>query len=133
MSANLTLITNGLAAFSSNDFDAAVRDMHPDIEWHVVFLMPDLPPGKTVFHGVDEVKDLWALTKSGWADLQAAVEDVIADQGDTTVVRTRFVGKLRESDVTIDRVVYYVFEIQDGLLRRLRPFDTEAEALAAAE
>ena len=129
---NLTLITDGLAAFSSNDFDAAVSDMHPDIEWHVLFRMPELPPGKTVFRGTAEVRELWALIKGGWDDIQVGVEDVVADRGDTTVVRARFVGKLRDSDVAIDRVVYYVFEIEDGLLRRLRPFDTEAEALAAA-
>jgi hypothetical protein len=43
--------------------------MHPDVEWHVAFRLPDLPPDKTIY-------------------------------------------------------------VADGKLRRLRPFDTEAEAVA---
>ena len=32
----------------------------------------------------------------------------------------------------LDQTVYYVMEIEDGLLSRLRPFETRGEALAAA-
>jgi hypothetical protein len=32
----------------------------------------------------------------------------------------------------VDRTVLYVFEIAAGKLKRLRPFDTEAEAIEAA-
>jgi hypothetical protein len=60
------------------------------------------------------------------------VEEVIDDRDDATVVRVRFVGRPLNVDVAVDRVLYYVFEIADEKLRRLRPFDTQAEALAAA-
>jgi hypothetical protein len=60
------------------------------------------------------------------------VEDVIDDRAEATVVRVRFVGRPLNVDVAVDRVLYYVFEIADEKLRRLRPFDTQAEALAAA-
>ena len=130
---NLELIENGLAAFSRGDFDEAARVMHPDIEWHILFQLPELPPGQTVFHGVDEVRDLWALTRSGWDELSVAVEEVLDDRDDRTIVRARFVGRLRAAGVEVDRPVYYVFELRDGKLHRLRPFDTEADARAAAD
>ena len=37
------------------------------------------------------------------------------------------------ADTGLDRILFYVFDIgPDGLLRRLRPFDDEDEARAAA-
>ena len=51
---------------------------------------------------------------------------------DLVVVRTRFVGQGRSSGIEVDRTVFYVFEIAAGKLKRLRPFDTEADALAVA-
>jgi len=132
MADNLELINRGLAAFSRNDFDEAVSEMHPDIEWHIAFRMPELPPNTTVFHGTDEVRALWSMTKAAWDDLCVGVEDVIDERGDVVVVRARFVGRLRSAGLEIDRVVYYVFELEDEKLRRLRPFDSKAEALAAA-
>jgi hypothetical protein len=48
------------------------------------------------------------------------------------VIRARFVGRGSGSGIEVDRTLFYVFEIAAGKLRRLRPFDTEAQALAAA-
>jgi ketosteroid isomerase-like protein len=131
-SPNLTLIRYGLAAFSRGDFDAGVENMQPDIEWYVTFRLPDLAPDKTIYRGTEEVRMLWAAMKDAWETFTVAVEEVIDDRDDATVVRVRFVGRPLNVDVAVDRVLYYVFEIADGKLRRLRPFDTQAEALAAA-
>jgi ketosteroid isomerase-like protein len=132
MSRNVELIRQGLDAFSRRDIDAAVADMHPDVEWHVAFQLPDLPLDKTIYNGPDEVRELWAAFSSAWDELTVTVEEVLEDSGDTTIVRARFVGRPYDIDVAINRTIFYVFEISDSLLRRLRPFDTEAEARAAA-
>jgi hypothetical protein len=42
------------------------------------------------------------------------------------------VGQGSASGIEVDRTVFYVFEIVAGKLKRLRPFNTEAEALEAA-
>jgi ketosteroid isomerase-like protein len=133
VSSNLELIETGLAAFSRRDFDAAARTMHPDVEWHLLFNLPELTPGKRVFHGIDEVRELWALTRSGWDELSVAIEEVLEDRDGYAIARARFFGVLREAGVKVDRQVYYIFDVSDGLLKRLRPFDTEAEARAAAD
>jgi ketosteroid isomerase-like protein len=129
---NIALINRGLDAFSRGDFDAAVEDMRPDIEWHVSFRLPDLPLDKTVYRGPDEVQGLWAAFRSAWAKLTVALEEVVDAREDLVVVRTRFVGRGSASGIEVDRTVFYVFEIAAGKLKRLRPFDTEADALAAA-
>ena len=130
---NIALVHRGLDAFSRGDFDAGVEDMRPDIEWHVSFRLPDLPLDKPVYHGRDDVRRLWAAFRSGWATLTLSLEEVIDAREDYVVVRTRFVGRGSASGIVVDRTVFFVFEIVDGKLKRLRPFDTEAEALEAAE
>ena len=129
---NIALINRGLDAFSRGDFDAGVADMQPDIEWHVSFRIPDLPLDKAVYTGRDEVRRLWAAFRSGWATLTVALEEVVDAREDIVVVRARFVGRGSASGIEVDRTIFYVFEIASGKLKRLRPFDTGAEALEAA-
>ena len=129
---NIALIHRGLDAFSRGDFDGGVADMEPDIEWYVSFRLPDMPLDKPVYHGVDEVRRLWAAFRSGWAKLTVTLEEVVDASEDFVVVRARFVGRGRASGIEVDRTVFYVFEILAGKLKRRRPFDTEEEALEAA-
>ena len=130
--ADIALIRRGLDAFSRGDFDAGVEDMEPDVEWHVSFRLPDLPLDKAVYQGQDEVRSLWAAFRSGWAKLTVTLEEVVEAREGLVVVRTRFVGQGSASGIEVDRTIFYVFEIASGKLKRLRPFDTEAEALEAA-
>jgi ketosteroid isomerase-like protein len=129
---NVALVYRGLDAFSRGDFDAGVADMQPDVEWHVSFRLPDLPLDKVVYRGRDEVQRLWAAFRSGWAELTVTLEEVADASEDFVVVRTRFVGRGSASGIEVDRTIFYVFEIAAGKLKRLRPFDTEREALEAA-
>jgi len=105
--------------------------MHPDVEWHVSFRLPDQPVDKTVYRGPDEVMQLWAAFRSVWDELRVTLEEVVEAHEDVVVVRARFAGRGGTSGVEVDRTLFYVFEIAAGKLKRLRPFDTEAEALAA--
>lgn len=122
----------GLDAFSRGAFDAALADTHPEIEWHLTFRLPDLPPEKRVFHGHDEVRELWERFTAVWDPIEIEIEEVVAAEPGRIAARTRFRGRGAGSGVEADRVVFYVFRIEDGLLRSIRPFDTEAEALEAA-
>jgi ketosteroid isomerase-like protein len=129
---NIALIRRGLDAFSRGDFDAGVEDMDPEVEWHVAFRLPDIPPDKTIYRGPDEVRRLWAAFTSVWEQLTVALEEVVQARDDVVVVRARFAGQGSGSGIEVDRTVFYVFEIVSGKLKRLRPFDTEAEAVVAA-
>jgi ketosteroid isomerase-like protein len=87
--------------------------------------------GKTVYGGPDEVMRVWAAFRSVWDELSVTLEEVVEAHQEVVVVRARFVGRGSASGVEVDRTLFYVFEIAAGKLKRLRPFDTEAEALAA--
>src|SRR5829696_8281251 len=106
--------------------------MQPDVEWHVAFRLPDLPVDKTIYRGPDEVRSLWAAFRSVWDQLTVSLEQVVEAREDLIVVRARFVGRGSGSRIEVDRTLFSVFELADRKLKRLRPFDTEAEALQAA-
>jgi ketosteroid isomerase-like protein len=129
---NVALIRRGLDAFSRGAFDESMADIHEDIEWYVAFRLPDLPADKDVYRGHDEVRELWSAFSGGWESLTATLEDVVAERDDLVIVRVHWVGRGEASGVEVDRTIFYVFEIADGKLLRLRPFDDEAEALQAA-
>lgn len=133
MSENLELARRGFDAFSRRDFDATLATVHPDIEWHLAFRLPDLPVDKEVYRGHDEVRELWVAMSEVWDSLTIEVEEVLEDRDDILVLRTRFTGRSARHEVDIERVVHYVMEVREGTLRRVRPFESEAEALEAAD
>lgn len=130
------LAREGLDAFSRRDFDASLAIMHPDIEWHLTFPLPDLPPGKTVFRGHDEVRSLWENFTSTWESMTIEIEGIEAEEpaerGEIVIVHVRFCGLGEGSGIEVDQSLYYVFEIEDDLLVRLRPTDSLDEARTMA-
>ena len=132
MSENVDTMTRGFAAFSRGDWDATFAEIDPEIEWHLTFQLPDLPPGKTVFRGFDEVRVLFDNLAAFWEELTLEVLEVVHESEDQLIVKARFAGRGGEAGIEVDRVLYYVMELRDGLLRRLRPFDSGDEAFEAA-
>jgi ketosteroid isomerase-like protein len=132
MSENVETMKRGFAAFSRGDWDACLAEIDPAIEWHVTFRFPDLPPDKTVFHGHDEVRVLFDGLAAAFDELSLDLEEVLYERGDLQIVRARFVGRGGATGIEVDRRLFYVQELRDQLLFRQRPFDTEAEAFAAA-
>jgi ketosteroid isomerase-like protein len=131
-SESLELVRRGFDAFSRRDLDESLAEMHPEIEWHVAFRMPDLPPDKDIYRGRQEVRELWESLLEVWDSLTIEVEEVLEDRDHLLVLRTRFTGRSTRHGVDIERVVYYVMEVQERTLRRVRPFESRAEALEAA-
>lgn len=122
----------GFADFSRRDWDACLGGMHPDIEWHITFPLPDLPPEKTVFHGHDEVRTLFENLAAAWESLTLELLDVLHEHDGGHILRVRFAGRGAGSGVEVDQVLFYVQDIKDTLLVRQRSFDTEEAAFAAA-
>jgi ketosteroid isomerase-like protein len=129
---NVAMIRRGFAGFNRGDFEAGVAEMAPDIEWHMAFRLPDLPRDKRIYRGTAEVRQLWGAFWSAWKQLTVNLEDVIHADDEVVIARARFVGEGGTSGIEVDRTLFYVFEFAGGMLRRLRPFDTESDALAAA-
>ena len=131
-SQNADTVRRGFAAFSRGDWEGTFADIDPEIEWHLTFQLPDLPPDKTVFRGYDELRTLFDNLAAFWDELTLEMVDVLHDDGDLLVVKARFSGRGGQAGIEVDRVLYYVQEMRDGKLLRQRPFDTEDEAFEAA-
>jgi ketosteroid isomerase-like protein len=122
------MMRRGLDAFSRGAFDEAVAELHPEIEWHVAFRLPDLPDQRDVCHGLDEVRALWEAFTAAWETLTVELEELLYVDEERLVARTRFRGRGSKSGIEVDRVIYYSYRYRDGLLAYTRGFDDEESA-----
>ncbi len=129
---NIDTMERGFAAFSRGDWDACLAEMDPEVEWHLTFQLPDLPPDKQVFRGHDEVRMLFQNLAGAWDELTLEMLEVVHEEDDMHILKVRFAGRGGASGVEVDRVLYYVQEMREGRLLRQRPFDSEQDALEAA-
>jgi uncharacterized protein len=125
---NLELMRNGLGSFSRGALDESLQYLHPEIEWHLAFRLPDLPLQKDVYRGHEEVKALWTQFRSAWDEMRIDLEEVLHVDDERMVARTRFRGRGSVSGAEVDQVVFYAFRVREGLLVYCRPFDDEAAA-----
>jgi ketosteroid isomerase-like protein len=117
-----------IEAYNRRDFDAAVKDFDPHVEW---VLPPQqrsdscIGPRNVIrfFEGIDET----------FEDLQLLPQQVV-DAGDRVATRLRHRGRGKSSGAEIDAELYHqVMTFRDGVIVRAEYFDNWPEALAAAQ
>ena len=99
-SENVAVALRGFAAFSRGEIDESLDSIHPEIEWHLTFLMPDMPAGKTIYRGRDEVRTVWNAFRSVWEELTIDIEEVLWEGPDVVVAKARFSGRGEGSRMT---------------------------------
>jgi DNA-binding CsgD family transcriptional regulator len=111
------------AAYNARDVQGLCALAHPEVE-----LIPTrhFAPAGTSYHGHDGIRSLAAHT---WSNFPAAAADPkgVRHVNEATVVALDIT--LAEDEPTREAVA--VFEFDNGLIRRIQAFDTEAEAAAA--
>jgi ketosteroid isomerase-like protein len=130
MSTNEALLRRGFTAFSEGRFEDSLEALHPEIEWHIAFRLPDIPSDRPVIHGRDEVLELWRQFASVWDRLVFDPQEILYDRGEDIIARTRIQATGGESGVALDSMLYYAMTVRDGLLQRIRPFDSPEGAAA---
>jgi ketosteroid isomerase-like protein len=128
---NEQVIRDGFRAFSEERFDDCLATLDPEVEWHIAFQLPDLPPERRIVHGHDEVLELWEQFAGVWERLVFEPERILYDEGETAIVRIRVQGIGSGSRIEVDRTIFYAMTIRDRKLLRILPFDTPEEAAAA--
>ena len=114
-------------AYNRRDFDAAVGDFHPGIEWV-------LPEGQSSdsCQGPGAIIRFWEGLDETMAELQLVPQEHI-DAGDHVATRLRHRGRGRVSGAEIDEEMYHqVATFRDGKIVRMEYFAEWSEALAAA-
>jgi ketosteroid isomerase-like protein len=122
---NVEILRAAYEAFNRGDFDAVMKDVHPDFEFVRVGALSPL-------RGAAALR-AW-MEPDAFEDQQFELLDVTAN-GNKLLVRQRFTGRGAESGMDLDFTAFAVFTLDDdGLLTRLEGFlpHEEAEALKAA-
>ena len=105
------LIERAYAAFNARDIDAALVDMHPDVEW------PNGMEGGVVI-GHAGVRAYW---NRQWDRIDSSVTPVaITHRPDGRIdVRVHQVVRSLLGEVLLDQHVRHLFTTEGGLLRRM--------------
>jgi ketosteroid isomerase-like protein len=116
-----------IEAYNRRDFDAAVKDFDPEVEW----VLPARQSSDSC-RGPDEVMRFWEGIDETFDDLQLRPQEWV-DAGDRVATRLRHYGKGKGSGLEIDTELYHqVATFRDGRMVRIEYFAEWAEALGAA-
>jgi ketosteroid isomerase-like protein len=124
---NVDKVRNFIAAYNRRDFDAALADFDPQIEWVLPARQSSdsgRGPGAVIrfFNAIDETMD------ELWLEPQEHI-----DAGDRVATRLRHHGRGKGSGAEIDEELYHqVATFRDGRIVRMEYFADWAEALEAA-
>jgi ketosteroid isomerase-like protein len=115
-----------IEAYNRRDFDAAVKDFDPEVEW----VLPARQSSDSC-RGPDEVKRFWKGIDDTFEELRLKPQEWV-DAGDRVATRLRHHGRGKGSGVEIDTALYHqVATFRDGTMVRIEYFAEWAEALEA--
>ena len=116
-----------IAAYNRRDFDAAIRDFHPQVEW----ILPALQRSDSAI-GPAGVIRFWEAIDDDMEELQLLPQE-FRDAGDVVAVRLRHYGVGKGSGAVIDEELYHqVTTFEDGVMVRIEYFESWDAALDAA-
>ncbi len=111
--ADIETVLAAYAAFARGDIDAAVRDLHPDVEW----IEPDEFPGGGRYVGPAAVAGYLARSRAAWAQLHS--EPTARRDGNRIVVVHRVRGVLVDG-TPVENAVADVFTMEDGRVTQMQ-------------
>jgi nuclear transport factor 2 (NTF2) superfamily protein len=111
------LLRLAYSAFNTRDLGSVLPMLHPEVEW------PNGMEGG-IIHGRDSVRDYWLRQ---WGLLDPRVEPVRIDQGDDgrLIVAVHQIIRTLAGQVLAERFVEHVYQVEDGLIRRMEIARTE--------
>ena len=114
-------------AYNRRDFDAAIRDFDPDIEW----VLPEHQRSDSAI-GVRGIIRFWDGLDETFDELQLRPQEYV-DAGDRVATRLRHYARGKGSGLALDNELYHqVTTFRDGVIVRIEYVTTWEEALEAA-
>jgi ketosteroid isomerase-like protein len=100
-----------------------------DVEWDLsAYPLVDLPSRGS---GRDNVLRVFAQYLSGWKSYRPEAREFI-DAGDDVIVVLHEAARIGDSGSLLERDVFQVWTLRDGLVVKWRVFETREDALGAA-
>jgi ketosteroid isomerase-like protein len=118
VSPNVAVVLRGIELWNAGDWEAALEDLEPDVEWHT---SGDIPGFDPVYHGHDGVRRFWRAWTETWESIRIDVEEVI-DRGDDVFLLARFRARGRDG-LEVDQPVGFRFK-SHPTSRRLQRFES---------
>ena len=116
-----------IEAYNRRDYDAAVADFHPQVEW----VLPAHQDFDSAV-GPRQIVHFWEGLDDTFDELQLLPQEYV-DAGDRVAVRLRHYGRGKGSGIELDTELYHqVTTFEDGTIVRLEYVTTWEEALALA-
>jgi ketosteroid isomerase-like protein len=124
---NVDKVLDFLAAYNRRDFEAAVRDFDPQIDW----VLPPLQRSDSC-RGPAAVRRFWEGLDETFDELRLDEQESV-DAGDLVATRLRYHTRGKGSGVEIDGELYHqVTTFRDGTIVRIEYFTDWPSALEAA-
>jgi ketosteroid isomerase-like protein len=124
---NVEAVRRVCADWERGDWASSAELFDSDLE--VEFSTGSFPDAGT-YRGGRAVLDAWGRWLEAWDDFAMQLEDLVGD-GTRIVALNRLHGRGKESGVPVDRDVGVIFDVDDGVIRRM-VFCDRREALEAA-
>jgi ketosteroid isomerase-like protein len=126
---NVEIVEGCLDAWNRGDRDGWLGPAHPDVEWSSA-IERQVEGAERVHRGHVELGRFWDEWHALWnADIDVSE---VRDLGDSVLVFAMFRVKGKGSGAGVERSIGYLFEFEDGLIRKARAYHPPAEALEAA-
>jgi ketosteroid isomerase-like protein len=115
-----------IEAYNRRDFDAALQDCDPDVEW----VLPDHQSSDSGV-GPYQIRRFWEGIDDTFDELQLRPQEYV-DGGDRVAVRLRHYGRSK-SGVEMDTELYHqITTFRDGVMVRIEYVTSWEQALEAA-
>jgi ketosteroid isomerase-like protein len=125
---NVAKVRASLDAWNRGDVDGWLAAAHPEIEW-VSEVAQRMEGSETVYRGDAELRRFWDEWHALW-DVVIEITETL-DAGDTVVAMANVRAHGDASGVDLETPIAYVFQFEDGLVRRARAYFDQQEALSA--
>jgi ketosteroid isomerase-like protein len=123
---NVELARRAYLAANTDDLQAFLSVMHPEVEFQSSGVYPDI---RTDYRGLEGATSYWKAVRTVWQDFSVELERV-EDLGDRVLVLLLQHVQGREG-VTAEHTWGHVFTFSDGLVRTVRAYASWEEALQA--
>jgi ketosteroid isomerase-like protein len=124
---NVEIVRASIAAFNAGDLEAALVNVHPEVEWYTNAAAPDMG----LFRGHDGLKKMAAMLEEVLGDVRMEADEFL-DGGDEVVVLGRLHVTGAGSGAATESYRAWVYTLRGGEIIRHLTYTERAQALEAA-